>query len=55
MGSRNATLNDFDFVIEQIRQGEIQESYFTKHIKFEDVPEFFEQGKFQTNKTLIEL
>ncbi|WP_436895198.1 zinc-binding alcohol dehydrogenase family protein [Mammaliicoccus sciuri] len=55
MGSRNATLNDFEFVIEQIRQGKIKESYFTKHIKFEDVPEFFEQGKFQTNKTLIEL
>lgn len=28
MGSRNATLNDFDFVIEQIRQGEIQEKLF---------------------------
>lgn len=55
MGSRNATLDDFEFVIEQIRQGKIQESYFSKHIKFEDVPEFFKQGKFQTNKTLIEL
>ena len=55
MGSRNATLDDFEFVIEQIRQGKIQESYFTKHIKFGDVPEFFEQEQFQTNKTLIEL
>ncbi|WP_256999342.1 zinc-binding dehydrogenase [Mammaliicoccus sciuri] len=55
MGSRNATLDDFEFVIEQIRQGKIQESYFSKHIKFEDVPKFFKQGKFQTNKTLIEL
>lgn len=54
-GSRNATLKDFEFVIEQIRKGQIKESYFTKHIKFDDVPEFFQKGKFQTNKTIIEI
>ncbi|PUZ33932.1 alcohol dehydrogenase [Staphylococcus cohnii] len=55
MASRNATLTDFDFVINQIKKGKIQESYFTKRLEFDKVPNFFEQGVFKTNKTVIEI
>lgn len=55
MASRNATLADFDFVINQIRDGKIQESYFTKELGFENTLDFFEQGVFKTNKTVIEI
>lgn len=55
MASRNATLTDFDFVINQIKEGKIQESYFTKRLEFDKVPNFFEQGVFKTNKTVIEI
>lgn len=55
MASRNATLTDFYFVINQIKEGKIQESYFTKRLEFDKVPNFFEQGVFKTNKTVIEI
>lgn len=55
MGSRNATLADFDFVINQIKGGKIKENYFTKELGFENTPNFFEEGVFKTNKTVIEI
>ncbi|WP_239752120.1 zinc-binding alcohol dehydrogenase family protein [Mammaliicoccus sp. H-M34] len=55
MASRNATLEDFDYVINQIRDGKIQESYFTNELEFKKTPDFFEKGVFKTNKTVIEI
>lgn len=53
MGSRNATREDFSYVIEKLSKGYIKAGFVTNHIDFEDVPNFFKEGNFQTNKTLI--
>lgn len=54
-GSRNATKEDFEYVIDCMAKGLIKEGYVTKNIDFNDVPEFFAAGDFRTNKTVISL
>lgn len=53
LGSRNATKEDFDFVISCLIKGLIQPFYITKKIKFDDVIPYFNKRDFQTNKTLV--
>lgn len=53
MGSRNATVEDFQYVIQCMNDGEIGEEYISAIIDFEDVITHFEKGNFQSNKTLI--
>lgn len=53
MGSRNATREDFTYVIECLSKGNIKDGFVTNYIDFEEVPTFFKEGDFRTNKTLI--
>lgn len=55
LGSRNATREDFQYVIDCMAKGQIKDNYVTNHISFDEVPAFFEASNFQTNKTLIHL
>lgn len=52
MGSRNATLKDFDFVIEQIRQGKIKESYLLSILNSKMSQNFLSKGSFKRTKHL---
>lgn len=54
-GSRNATKEDFDYVIRCLSKGLVKPSYVTNKIEFKDVISYFEKGNFQTNKTMITL
>ncbi|WP_203333671.1 zinc-binding alcohol dehydrogenase family protein [Planococcus beigongshangi] len=53
MGSRNATIEDFQYVIQCMNDGEIDEEYISSIIDFNDVISHFEKGDFGSNKTLI--
>lgn len=55
LGSRNATLEDFQYVIDSMQNGSVKEGYVTKKITFEQTPEYFQQGDFRTNKAQITL
>lgn len=55
LGSRNATLEDFQYVIDSMQNGSVKEGYVTKKITFEKTPEYFQQGDFRTNKAQITL
>ncbi|WP_373895058.1 zinc-binding alcohol dehydrogenase family protein [Virgibacillus natechei] len=55
LASRNATKEDFKYVIDCMSKGLINDSYVTKKINFNEVPSFFEAGDFQSNKTMITL
>jgi len=56
MGSRNATIEDFQYVIDCMNQGNIDiDTYITKKIRFEKVPDYFQAKMYNTNKVLIEL
>lgn len=55
LGSRNATIEDFAHVIECMSKGLVHNGYITNRIDFEQVPSFFDEGNFDTNKTLISL
>lgn len=55
LGSRNATKEDFHYVISCLSKGLINPSYVTKKIEFKDVISYFEKGDFHTNKTMISL
>lgn len=52
-GSRNATKEDFNFVIDSMSAGEVPENYISSIIDFTDVISHFEKGNFQSNKALI--
>lgn len=52
-GSRNATKEDFEYVINCLEKGQVSSSYVTNHIKFDEVNAYFQAGNFRTNKTLI--
>jgi len=51
-GSRNATKEDFDYVISCLSKGLIKPSYVTNKIEFNELISFFEEGNFRTNKTM---
>ncbi|QAS54459.1 zinc-binding alcohol dehydrogenase family protein [Halobacillus litoralis] len=53
LGSRNATKQDFNYVINCLSNDMINSSYITNKIKFDDTVAYFKKGNFQTNKTLI--
>lgn len=53
LGSRNATKEDFDYVISCFIKGLIHPTYITKKIKFDDVINYFNKRDFQTNKTIV--
>jgi 2-desacetyl-2-hydroxyethyl bacteriochlorophyllide A dehydrogenase len=53
--SRNATKEDFEYVISCMEKGLVKNSYVTNKIQFEEVISYFEKGDFRTNKTLIEV
>lgn len=56
MGSRNATLKDFQYVIESIEKGEVSSSaYITHRIQYNEAVDYFKKGDFRTNKALIEV
>ncbi len=55
LGSRNATTEDFNHVIDCMAKGMIKEGYITNRIAFEEVPAFFAANDFRTNKTMISL
>lgn len=56
MGSRNATLEDFEHVIQAIKAGQVNTAaYITREIEFDKTPEYFESKKFNTNKAIIVL
>lgn len=53
LGSRNATKEDFEYVISCLEKGQVSSSYVTNHIQFDEVNAYFQAGNFRTNKTLI--
>lgn len=55
LGSRNATIEDFNHVIDCMAKGFIKEGYITNRIKFVEVPTFFAANDFRTNKTMISI
>lgn len=56
MGSRNATMEDFEYVIRCIEKEQVDAtSYITHSINFEDTPDYFYAKSFNTNKALIVL
>ncbi len=56
IGSRNATVEDFEYVISCMNSGDVNASaYITHRIKFENVVDYFDSGEFNTNKALIKL
>lgn len=56
MGSRNATKEDFEYVIQSVKEGKVNAaSYITHKLNFDDVVEYFEAKNFNTNKALIVL
>ncbi|MEH7222784.1 zinc-binding alcohol dehydrogenase family protein [Bacillus sp. JJ1566] len=56
MGSRNATIEDFNYVIDCMNQGNVDiDTYITHKIPFGKVAEYFQAKMYNTNKVLIEL
>ncbi|MDC3423409.1 zinc-binding alcohol dehydrogenase family protein [Aquibacillus sp. 3ASR75-11] len=55
IGSRNATKEDFYYVINCLSKGMIKPSYITNKIQFDDTVSYFKEGNFQTNKAVIML
>ncbi|SFO89436.1 zinc-binding alcohol dehydrogenase family protein [Salibacterium halotolerans] len=55
LASRNALRKDFEYVIHCMNQGLIYRSYITQTIPFAEVPSFFSEGDFNSNKTVISL
>ncbi|MEC1720372.1 zinc-binding alcohol dehydrogenase family protein [Schinkia azotoformans] len=56
MGSRNATKEDFEYVIQSVKDGKVNAaSYITHKINFDDAVSYFEAKSFNTNKALIVL
>lgn len=56
MGSRNATKADFEYVIRCMEAGEVNAAaYITRHIPFDDAPDYFQARMFQTNKAVMVL
>ncbi|WP_053362759.1 zinc-binding alcohol dehydrogenase family protein [Bacillus sp. FJAT-27251] len=54
LGSRNATREDFEYVISCVNKGELDtSSYITEKVAFMNTPEYFNSNTFYTNKTLI--
>ncbi|MFJ5768585.1 zinc-binding alcohol dehydrogenase family protein [Psychrobacillus sp. NPDC093180] len=53
LGSRNATKEDFEYVINCLQKGQVKSSYVTNKITFDEVNAYFQAGNFRTNKTLI--
>lgn len=52
-GSRNATKDDFQYVVQCMNEGNIKENYISEVIGFEETISHFERGNFQSNKILI--
>lgn len=55
LGSRNATKEDFDYVIECMSKGLIGTSYITKELGFDEIVSYFENGEFHTNKAMAKI
>jgi 2-desacetyl-2-hydroxyethyl bacteriochlorophyllide A dehydrogenase len=56
MGSRNATIEDFQYVISCMESGDIDTaSYISHQIEFENATDYFHDMSFNTNKALIVL
>ncbi|MDR4889527.1 zinc-binding alcohol dehydrogenase family protein [Fredinandcohnia sp. QZ13] len=56
MGSRNATIEDFKYVMDCMNQGSVDiDTYITHKIPFEKAAEYFQAKMYNTNKVLIEL
>ncbi|MFJ7638422.1 zinc-binding alcohol dehydrogenase family protein [Peribacillus sp. NPDC097225] len=56
MGSRNATLEDFQHVIQFMENGEIDaEAYISQNLSFEQAVEHFTNKNFNSNKAVITL
>ncbi|GGJ99104.1 alcohol dehydrogenase [Lentibacillus kapialis] len=55
IGSRNATKQDFNYVINCLSEGMIKPSYISNKITFDDTISYFKVGNFQSNKTVIYL
>lgn len=54
MGSRNATLEDFQYVIACIENGEVNANdYISQELSFQETANFFETGDFSKNKSII--
>ena len=51
--SRNATLEDFETVINYMQSGHIKQGYVTKKIAFDDAISYFEAKQYNTNKAQI--
>lgn len=52
LGSRNATKEDFEYVIKSLSNGSVKSSYVTNKITFDQLISYFEKGDFGTNKTM---
>lgn len=52
LGSRNATKEDFEYVIKSLSNRSVKSSYVTNQISFDDLISYFEKGDFGTNKTM---
>lgn len=56
MGSRNANLEDFEYVIKCMEEKKLDiSSYVTHYVSFDHVCEYFKSNNFNTNKALITL
>lgn len=56
MGSRNANLEDFEYVIKCKEEKKLDISFYVTHyVSFDDVCEYFKSNNFNTNKALITL
>ena len=54
MGSRNATKEDFEYVIQCVKEGKVNASaYITHTVDFDHAVQYFEAKNFNTNKALI--
>lgn len=53
LASRNATKEDFEYVIQCMNAGEINEDYISRVIEFEETIPLFNKGDFNFNKTLL--
>lgn len=51
--SRNATLEDFETVMNYMQSGAIKKGYVTKHIAFDEAISYFEAKQYNTNKAQI--
>lgn len=56
MGSRNANLEDFEYVIQCMEEKKLDiSSYITHYVSFDHVCEYLKSNNFNTNKALITL